>query len=56
MKIYNIYGQEMQNISLPKDGIENTMRIETNTLPQGMYLLQLQGHGSTVTKKFIIDK
>ena len=56
IKIFNVYGQEMQNITVPKDLSDSRLKIDTSILPEGIYFLQMQGHGSVATKKFIIAK
>ncbi len=55
IKLYNIYGQEINTILL-SNNIDQKITIDTSTLPDGIYIVQMQGHGSMLSKKIIVSR
>ena len=50
INIYNTVGQKIKSVNVQNgEGIQ----IDFSTLPNGMYVLQAQGHGQTMTRRIV---
>lgn len=58
IKVFNIMGQEIQTIKHVTQNYKSgeVMQINTASLSEGIYFIQLQGYGSTTMKKFSIAR
>jgi hypothetical protein len=53
IKVFNALGQQVYEKGLPKDSSDNTVQIDLNSLPAGMYLISVQSENNIVSKQLI---